>query len=138
MNWHDHIHTAIREIEPTASPIFDYAWVSTESGPVMQFWNEDRLGPLDLAALQARCEAIATFVPVPATVSPLQMRKALRQLDLKTSVDAYVATLDEEAREEWEYCTEVRRDHAVLNAGAAALGKTDAEVDDLFRLAATF
>ena len=76
--------------------------------------------------------------PAPPTVSPLQMRRALRAAGLKPQVDAYVLTLDEEAREAWEYATEVRRNNALIAAAGAALGKTDAELDDLFRLAGSF
>lgn len=75
--------------------------------------------------------------PVPLAVSPLQARKALRHVGLKAVVDAYVASLSDEEQEEWEYAPEIRRDHAVLNAGWEALGKTQPELDDLFRLAAT-
>ena len=74
---------------------------------------------------------------VPNSVSPLQIRKALRQIGIKSAVDAYVAMLDEEEQEAWEYCIEVYRNNPILIAGAAALNKTEADIDDLFRLAAT-
>lgn len=75
--------------------------------------------------------------PVPASVTPLQMRKALRHLGLKATVDAYVATLDEEAAEEWEYALAIERGNATLQAAAAGLDMTDEQADDLFRLAAS-
>lgn len=75
--------------------------------------------------------------PVPASVTPLQMRKALRQLGLKAMVDSYVATLDEEAVEEWEYALAIERGNATLQAAAAGLDMTDEQADDLFRLAAS-
>lgn len=80
-------------------------------------------------ALQAR--------PVPFSVTPLQIRKALRQVGLKAAVDSYLATLPEEVAEEWEYALEVRRDNPTLLAAADALGMTEAQADDLFRLAAS-
>jgi hypothetical protein len=52
-------------------------------------------------------------------------------------VDNYVATLTEEDREAWEYATEVRRSSPFVAAAGAALGKTEADLDDLFRLAAS-
>ena len=135
----EYVHIAIAETHPDAFASHSYMFCLDETGePHMAAWDEDRLGPLDLAAITARCEQIALVGIVPKTVTPLQIRKALRQTGLKADVDAYVATLDEEEREEWVYCTVVRRDHAVLNAGAMALGKTSADLDDLFRLAATF
>lgn len=80
-------------------------------------------------------EAIAP--PVPDALTPLQARRALRAMDLKTSLDAYVATLPEEDQEAWEYAIEVRRDSPLVLAGAAHLGWSDQLVDDLFRLGAT-
>lgn len=75
--------------------------------------------------------------PVPESVTPLQMRKALRHLGLKSTVDAYVATLDEEAAEEWEHALAIERGNATLQAAAVGLGMTDEQADDLFRLAAS-
>lgn len=77
------------------------------------------------------------WTPVPKSVTPLQMRKALRQEGLKTSIDTYLAAQDEEVQEAWEYATEVDRDNDMIAACATALGKTTQEIDDLFRLAAT-
>lgn len=73
--------------------------------------------------------------PVPESVTPLQMRKALRHLGLKAAVDAYIATLDEETVEEWEYALAIERGNATLQAAATGLGMTDEHADDLFRLA---
>lgn len=77
------------------------------------------------------------YNPVPRSVSPLQMRKALRLQNLRASVDAYLEDADEEVREDWEYATQIERSNALLIAAAQALGKTEADLDDLFRLAAT-
>jgi len=76
-------------------------------------------------------------IPVPQSVTPLQMRKALRHLGLKATVDAYVGTLDEEAAEEWEYALAIERGNATLQAAAVGLGMTDEQADELFRLAAS-
>jgi len=76
--------------------------------------------------------------PVPQSVTPLQMRRALRATGLKATVDAALAAASDEVREEWEYATEILRDNATLEAMGHALGKTDAEIDALFQLAATF
>ena len=73
--------------------------------------------------------------PVPASVTPMQMRKALRHMGLKAAVDAYISTLDEETVEEWEYALAIERDNATLQAAAIGLGMTTEQTDDLFRLA---
>lgn len=74
--------------------------------------------------------------PVPAAVTPLQIRKALRAAGLKAQVDAYVATLDETAQEAWEYATTIPRDDPMIEAAATALEMSPAYVDQLFRTAA--
>lgn len=76
--------------------------------------------------------------PVPASVTPLQMRKAIRQLGLKPSVDALIATLDEEIVEAWEYATEILRSNPLIAMAASALEMDAGQTDDLFRLAKTF
>lgn len=83
---------------------------------------------------------IAAFLPpeVPASVTPLQMRKALRAAGLKPAVEAFVAALDEdEAVEEWEYALAIERGNPMLSNAAKQLGMTEAQVDGLFILAAT-
>jgi len=75
--------------------------------------------------------------PVPQSVTPLQMRKALRQLGLKATVDAYVATLDEESAEEWEYALAIERTNPQIGKAVTAMGWTTEQTDDLFRLAAS-
>lgn len=74
-------------------------------------------------------------LPVPDSVTPLQMRKALRQLGLKAAVDAYIATLPEEVGDEWEYALAIERTNPLLQAAIPALGMTSEQADDLFRLA---
>lgn len=71
-------------------------------------------------------------------VGPLQMRKALRQLGLKTTVDAIVASQSEEVQEAWEYATEIKRDDPFVTSIGVALEKTEAEIDELFLLASSF
>jgi hypothetical protein len=74
---------------------------------------------------------------VPVEVAPLQMRRALRQLGLKHTVDAFLTTLDEETIEAWEYATTVRRDNQLITMAGHGLGMSEAQIDDLFRLAET-
>jgi hypothetical protein len=80
---------------------------------------------------------IEPIIPVPTTVTPLQARKVLRIAGFKEQVEAYIATLSEEAREEWEYCIEVRRDNPTVLAAATALNLTKTQIDELFVLGAT-
>lgn len=81
--------------------------------------------------------AVPVPLPVSAALTPLQARRALRISGLKEAVESYVATLPEEAQETWDYALSIERDHPIITGGAAALGLTVAQVDDLFRLGAT-
>lgn len=73
--------------------------------------------------------------PPPATITPLQARRALRAAGLLGAVNAWIAAQSEEVQEAWEYCVEVRRDDALIVGAAAALGLTGEQIDDLFRTA---
>jgi hypothetical protein len=73
---------------------------------------------------------------VPASITPLQARRALRAADLLDAVNAWIATQPDDAQEAWEYCIEVRRDSPLIAGAQEGLGLTDEQVDDLFRAGA--
>jgi hypothetical protein len=75
--------------------------------------------------------------PVPATIKASQARVALHRAGLLTSVTALVddPATDQEIRIFWEYEVDLDRTSPALNAMAAALGLTSAQLDDLFRTA---
>lgn len=86
--------------------------------------------------------------PVPVRVTNAQMRCALRDAGLLASIKQKAAddraahnainpTDDGEFWERWEYGNEFGRQDAFVLQMQAASTKTDAEIDDLFRLAAT-
>jgi len=80
---------------------------------------------------------------VPASVSPRQIRIWLVRHGISmAAVDAAIAEIpDEQARQEaqisWEFSPYVERAHPMLVPLAAALGLSEAQVDDAFREAAT-
>jgi hypothetical protein len=96
---------------------------------VQRVWDNVALTPAEIEANKP---------PIPNSVTPLQMRKALRAAGLKSTVDAYVETLDEEAQEAWEFCIEVKRDDTFIVDAVSKLGLTTKQRDDLFVLAASF
>lgn len=75
--------------------------------------------------------------PVPEAVLPRQFRRALSQAGLRSAVETAIAAADEETQDTWEYAVTIERSHPMLVAMASALGVTDEQLDDLFRLAAT-
>lgn len=74
---------------------------------------------------------------VPIAVSAAQGRLALLNAGLLDQVKAAVAQADEATNIWFEYATEWRRDHPILNALGAQLGLSSEQIDDLFRLAIT-
>ena len=81
--------------------------------------------------------------PVPLQISARQIRLWLVQHGVSlAAVDAAInaipdAVTRESVRVEWEYAPHVERSHAWLVPMAAALGLTEAQVDQAFREAAT-
>jgi hypothetical protein len=79
--------------------------------------------------------------PVPPQVTMRQARLALHSAGLLAGVDAAIASLEEPAKTataiEWEYAQTVDRASGLVPQMAVALGMTEAQVDDLFRLAVT-
>ena len=75
--------------------------------------------------------------PVPTEVSAAQGRLALLQADALDALEAWVASQDRATQIEYAARGEWRRDWPLVATGATTLGLTEAQVDDLFRLAAT-
>lgn len=74
--------------------------------------------------------------PAPTVASMRQARLALLQAgklaDVTTAINALASPAKEAAQIEWEYATEVRRDSALMQQLAAAIGLTEADLDALF------
>lgn len=77
--------------------------------------------------------------PVPESVTPWQMRKALNASGRRSLVDALLANpqTPSDVIDGWEVASEWRRTDPVLLAMAQQLGITEQQLDNLFRLAAT-
>jgi len=122
-----------------------YKLVKNSNGSVVAFGpNCDEYDPfisegysLDISEELPPADPIPELVVPPIAVSPWQIRKALNQLDLRDAVEHAVAVADQTTQDAWQYATEfVRTDPLVVNVGLA-LGKSDAELDSLFELAAS-
>lgn len=75
---------------------------------------------------------------VPQIVTRAQFKLALLDLGLLTAVESLVAGSGDQALQiNWAERLEFERNHPLVIATATALGKTDAEIDALFVLAAT-
>lgn len=86
-------------------------------------------------------EPPAPPVSVPDSVTMRQARLALHAAGLLAGVDAAIASMQEPAKTaaaiEWEYASAVERNAGLVPAMAAALGMSEADIDDLFITAAT-
>lgn len=74
--------------------------------------------------------------PIPSVVTMRQARLALLAAGLLSQVDNVIDGLEEPgrsaARIEWEYATELRRNHPLVAALGSALELTEQQIDDLF------
>jgi len=71
------------------------------------------------------------------SVTPLQIRRALRQTGLLDEVQSFIESSSVEVREAWEYAIQIDRNNELIIGAANAIGVSEQEVDNLFRLAAT-
>lgn len=116
------------------------AWLAIEDNSTIE-----RFGFTRADFPGAVAPALPAYVPppsdVPQAVTMRQARLALLAANMLTTVNTAIAAMPgaegEAARIEWEYAQEVRRGWPALAAIQPALGLSDAQVDDLFRLAAT-
>ena len=90
--------------------------------------------PAEVAEIEAAKNAPP---PVPAQVTMRQARLALLDAGLLANVETAIAGAGQAAAIEWEYAQTVDRSSGLVPAMATALGMTEAQIDDLFRLAAT-
>lgn len=73
--------------------------------------------------------------PVPAEVSPRQIRQALTAIGLRSAVEAAVAASDQDTKDWWEFATVFERQHPMVISMAQALDVTEQQLNDLFILA---
>ncbi len=76
--------------------------------------------------------------PVPESISAAQARVALSESAKRDLVEIAVQGADGETQDWYEYATIWERFNAHLLMMAGALGMSDNEIDDFFRLAATY
>lgn len=110
----------------------------------------DLLSPTAVAAHIAAKLAEPMPQPVPAEVGSGQIRAGMIALGYAADMDALDALIAaqlaaiEDATQRavavalWRHATVFRREHTVISQVAAALEKSPADIDALFRLAATF
>lgn len=79
---------------------------------------------------------ITAIVPVPASVTPRQVRLLLLSQNLLSQVEAIIAGSDQATQITWQYASEFRRDDPLLAALATQLGLSSEQIDQFFISAA--
>lgn len=109
------------------------------AGPYIKAWRRPELQPTQAEIEAAAPAAIAAAAR--ATILPVTRRQMLTALHraglLATIKSAVVASGDVELQIAFDESQEFQRDNPFLASMAQALGKTDAEVDAIFALAAS-
>lgn len=112
----------VREIAPVLTPV-----------GYEQRWEVIDLEPEQVAANQAA----AYSASIPKVVSRAQFILALLQIGLLDEVEAAIAAADRATQINYKERLEFDRSYPLIATMAQVMGKTDAEIDALFVLAAT-
>lgn len=132
-------------------------WARIESGTVAELTDLDPTGRFHPSLTWVACTAevkagwlyqdgafsapVIPPAPIPQVVTMRQARLAMSRAGILASVESMIAGMTgvegDEARIEWEFAAEVKRDWPLVVAIGPSLGLTDAQIDDLFVMAAT-
>lgn len=82
---------------------------------------------------QIRAAELAKLTPL----SPRQIRQALTRAGLRAQVEAAVASGDQDMKDWWEFTTSFERTHPMVVQAGQALGQTEQQMDDLWKLGAS-
>lgn len=92
----------------------------------------------DNSAVVAYKAKVATFLnpAVPQAITPLQARKALNAANLRSSIEAYIASQSQSIQDAWQFANMIYRNDAMILSAAAALSLSSDQLDQLFIAAA--
>lgn len=97
--------------------------------------NRDRAAYMEWVEAGGVTNPYAT--PVPASVTRRQFKQGLTRIGLRAAAEAAIAAADQDTKDWYADSLNFERSNPVMNGMAVALGKTPADIDNLFRLAAT-
>jgi hypothetical protein len=140
----DRIGLALRELFPDADFIADYQVTAPDAAgvvgptrpPVIRNWNEAKLGPLDMDAVNAKADEIAARPPPPPqSITRAQAKIQLHRAGLLDQVRAMVAA-DPELQLWFDEALQWDRASPRIAALGGALNLTAEQIDALFVAAA--
>lgn len=113
-------------------------WVNAQGN----YYEGDRANLNDLSVSQrpgpnyqwANNAWVAVAV-MPDVVYSWQLRRALSQQGIRAAVEAAIIGSSQDIQDMWQFATEYHRNHPMVAEIAAAIGKTEADIDALFILA---
>jgi hypothetical protein len=105
-----------------------------KTNPEYYFRTEQETFPYVIYTRKSEEQIRQAFVSKLPVLTPWQMRKALRAAGLMSAVKTAMQAADEEVKEAWEFAQEFRRDNELVCSVAAALGKTEEDLDNLWIL----
>ncbi len=136
----ENLSQTIQHLYPASVSLRDWRVENNGSGPRLAYWNST-LGPQPTQAEIEAAAPAAAAAAARAAILPVTRRQMLTALHraclLATIKGAVAASGDIELQIAFDESQEFQRDNPFLASMAAALGKTDAEVDAIFALAAT-
>lgn len=91
-----------------------------------------RTGETTLVDMSAEEIAAMSVATIPRTITAFQAKAALLNASLLDQVEAFMGTAPAFAKLAWREAPQFERNSPTLVAMAAALGLTDAQLDDLF------
>lgn len=94
----------------------------------------------DLVHIYYKDDPLPVFpvsAPSGIIVSPRQFLQALTKAGLRTAVDAFVATQNQDVKDWYARATEFDSSHPMVTSMAAAMGKGDVDIKTVFELAAS-
>lgn len=145
----------IQFLHPTAVSLQDFKVFSYQGVESITLWNQEVLGarPSIETLLQssAAADAADAAVPVPAEVGSGQIRAAMIELEyaaddsaLDTLIEGAIVAAVPAGKERqkaltlWRNASTFKRTHPFISVVKAVLAKSDADIDALFILAASF
>jgi hypothetical protein len=125
-----------KELVPTDQPGYDEftqrleETASETDTQIIQGWDIVALSAAEQSAFLAQWRT-------QANVTMRQARLALKEQGLLATVQTNISAMPEDSQIEWEYAGQVERASSLVSTLGAALALNDADLDNLFKLAAT-
>ncbi len=134
MSLHPDFIEAVRRLHPGVNFLRDVIVQDDADGrgSFLAQWNLSGNPPADDAITAAMAAPV-----VPQTISMLSARRALRAAGLLDKINAAVVAAAPEVQDAWQFSNALDRRSPTVQALAAAIGLSGAQMDDLFIQAAS-